>query len=154
MKVFKSLDYNFLLFFFLFIYIFMFLFIYVFIFGCVGSSLLRSGPLQLRRAGASPRCSAWLSRCSGLSRCGARAPGAWASAFVAHRLQRLWFAGSRPQAQQLWRLGLVAPRQVGSSWIRDRSRVPCIGRWTLSHCATREVPVTFLVAFFSSLLLL
>ena len=36
--------------------------------------------------------------------------------------------------------GLVAPRHVGSSWTRDRTRVPCIGRQTLNHCATREAP--------------
>ena len=32
-------------------------FIYLFIFGCVGSSLLRAGFLQLQRAGATLRCS-------------------------------------------------------------------------------------------------
>ena len=30
-------------------------------------------------------------------------------------VQQLWLAGSRAQAQQLWRKGLVAPRHVGSS---------------------------------------
>ena len=44
--------------------------------------------------------------------------------------------GSR--AQLLWRMGLVAPRHVGSSRTRARTRVPCIGRWILNHCATRE----------------
>ena len=42
------------------------------------------------------------------------------------------------QAQQLWLTGLVAPRHVGSSQTRARTRVPCIGRQTLNHCATRE----------------
>ena len=37
-------------------------------------------------------------------------------------------------------MGLVAPRHVGSSQTRDRTRVPCIGRRTLNHCATREGP--------------
>ena len=41
--------------------------------------------------------------------------------------------------QQLWRTGLVAPRHVGSSRIRDQTRVPCIGRRILNHCAIREV---------------
>ena len=41
-------------------------------------------------------------------------------------------------------MGLVAPWHVGSSWIRDRTRVPCIGRRILNHCTTREVPVCFL----------
>ena len=54
--------------------------------------------------------------------------------------QQLWLAGSRAQAQQLWCTGLVAPRHVGSSGTRARTRVPCIGRWTPNHCATREVP--------------
>ena len=48
--------------------------------------------------------------------------------------------GSRAQAQQLWLTGLVVPRHVGSSWARARTRVPCIGRQTLNHCATREAP--------------
>ena len=42
------------------------------------------------------------------------------------------------QAQQLWLMGLVAPRHVGSSQARARTRVACIGRQTLNHCATRE----------------
>ena len=58
------------------------------------------------------------------SRCGARAPDA--------------------QAQQLWCTGLVAPRHVGSSQTRARTRVPCIGRRTLNHCATREARVRVL----------
>ena len=36
---------------------------------------------------------------------------------------------------------LTAPRHVGSSWISDWTCVPCIGRWVLIHCATREVPM-------------
>ena len=52
------------------------------------------------------------------SRCGAQAPDA--------------------QAQQLWLTGPVAPRHVGSSQTRARTRVPCIGRQILNHCATRE----------------
>ena len=42
------------------------------------------------------------------------------------------------RAQQLWLMGLVAPRHVGSSQTRARTHVPCIGRWILNHCATRE----------------
>ena len=50
---------------------------YLFIFGCVGSSLLRAGFLQLcRRA----------SHCSGFSCCAARAPGVQASVVVVHGL--------------------------------------------------------------------
>ena len=40
----------------------------------------------------------------------------------------------------MWLTGLVAPRHVGSSQTRARTRVPCIGRQILNHCATREAP--------------
>ena len=56
----------------------------------------------------------------------------------ARGLQELWLVGSRAQAQQLWRTGLVAPQHVGSSWTWAWTRVPCIGRWILNHCATGE----------------
>ena len=76
--------------------------IYLFIYGCVGSSFLCKGFLQLRRAGATLHRGAWASHCCGLSCCGAQAPDA--------------------QAQQLWLTGLVAPRHVGSSQTRARTR--------------------------------
>ena len=112
---------------------FLIFFFNLFIFGCVGSSLLRAGPLQLLRAGAIPRRGARASHFGGL--------------FVAeHGLQvggpqQLWLSGSRVQAQQLWRRGPAAPPHMGSSRTRARTRVPCVGRWTLNHCATRGVPM-------------
>ena len=36
-------------------------------------------------------------------------------------------------------MGLLASWHVESSWTRDRTHVPCIGRWILPHCATRQV---------------
>ena len=39
----------------------------------------------------------------------------------------------------MWHTGLAAPQHGGSSRTRDRTRVPCIGRQILNHCATREV---------------
>ena len=74
----------------------------------------------MRRAGATLHRSARASHCRGLSCCGAQAPDA--------------------QAQQLWLTGPAAPRHVGSSQTRARTRVPCIGRQVLNHCATREAP--------------
>ena len=65
------------------------------------------------------------SRRTGFSSCGTRA-------------QQLWLAGSRAQAQQLWRTGPAAPRHVGSSRTRARTRVPCIGGRIPNHCAIRE----------------
>ena len=38
----------------------------------------------------------------------------------------------------MWLTGPVTPRHVGSSRTRARTRVPCISRQTLNHCATRE----------------
>ena len=37
-------------------------------------------------------------------------------------------------------MGPVAPRHVGSSQTRARTRVPCISRQILNHCATTEAP--------------
>ena len=42
------------------------------------------------------------------------------------------------QAQQSRLTGPAAPRHAGSSQTRARTRVPCISRQTLNHCATRE----------------
>ena len=70
------------------------------------------------QAGATLHRGARASHYRGLSCCGAQAPDA--------------------QAQYLWLTGLVAPRHVGSSQTGARTRVPCIGRQILNHCATRE----------------
>ena len=59
-------------------------------------------------------------RCTGLNSCGTRT-------------QQLWHTGSRTQAQSLWRTGLVALQHAGSSWTRDQTRVPRIGRQILNH---------------------
>ena len=40
----------------------------------------------------------------------------------------------------MWLTGPVALRHVGSSQTRAGTRVPCIGRQILNHCATREAP--------------
>ena len=37
-------------------------------------------------------------------------------------------------------MGLVAQQHVGSSQTRDRTHVPCIARWILSHSTTRKAP--------------
>ena len=44
-------------------------------------------------------------------------------------------------------MGPVALRHVGSSQTRARTRVPCIGRQILNHCATREAPLCVFVLF-------
>ena len=67
----------------------------------------------------------WASHCGGFSCCRARASVVAAM-------------GSRAQAQKLWCTGLVGPWHVGSSQIRDRTCVSCIGRRILYYWATRE----------------
>ena len=106
-----------------------FFFFNLFIYGCVGSSFLREVFLQLWQEGATLHHSVQASHYRGLSCFGAQAPDA--------------------QAQQLWLTGPVAPRHVGSSQTRARTRVPCIGRQTLNHCATREAHMMFLLTIFS-----
>ena len=86
----------------------------------------------MRQAGATLHRGARPSHYHGLSRCGAQAPDA--------------------QAQQVWCTGPVAPRHVASSQTRARTRVPCIGRQTPNHCATREA-LHFLLSFEVKLLI-
>ena len=69
-------------------------FLKLFIFGCVVSSLLHTGFLQLGRVRAILRRGVRASHCNGFSCCGARALGMRASVVVAHGLQWLWHMGS------------------------------------------------------------
>ena len=87
-------------------------------FCCVGSSFLCEGFLYLWQVGAALHRGARASHYRGLSRHGEQAPDA--------------------QAQRPWLTGPAAPRHVGSPQTGARTRVPCIGRRTLNHCATRE----------------
>ena len=47
----------------------------------------------------------------------------------------------------MWLTGPVAPWHVGSSQTRARTRVPCIGRQILNHCATREALYILLIRY-------
>ena len=110
------------------IILFVFFKFFIFIYGCVGSSFLCEGFLQLRQAGATPHRGAQASHYRGPSCCRAQAPDV--------------------QAQQLWLTGPVAPRHMGSSQTRARTRVPRISRQTLNHCATREAHTLCLKVYF------
>ena len=99
--------------FYLFIYIFLYLFLAVLglrFCARASSSCGKRGPLFIVVRGPL--------HYRGLSCCGAQAPDV--------------------QAQYLWLTDLVAPWHVGSSQTRAWTRVPCIGRQILNHCATRE----------------
>ena len=100
--------------------------IYLFIFGCVVYSLLHAGFLQLCQVGVT------LLRCAGFSL-------RWLLLLRSTGSRHTGFSSCGTQAQQLWRMGLVALQHVASSWTRDRTRVPCMGRQILNHCATSEV---------------
>ena len=123
---------------FLFYFIYLFKKIFIYLWLCwVFVAMCRLSPVGGEQ-GATPCCGAWASHCRGLSlrstgsrHAGLSSCGTWA--------QQLWLVGSRPQAQQLWHTGPVAPWHVGSSWARAPTRVPRIGRQILNHCTTREV---------------
>ena len=103
-----------------------------FIFGCPGSSLLRAGFLVAE---------SW---------------GYCLTAGVGFSLQWLLLlrsTGSRVSGLQQLCIGLVARWHGASSQTRDRTCVPCIGRWSLIHCTTRGVQ-KFLLLMAAILLLL
>ena len=84
------------------------------------------------------------SKCGQLSGCRARSSyysgfsycGAWILGWEGFSSCHTW-------AQSLWPTGLIAPRHVGSSWNRDRTRVSYTGRQILYHWDTRGAPVSF-----------
>ena len=85
------------LFFFFFIHLFIYLWLHWVFIAAYGLSLVVA-------SGASLRCSAWVSHCSGFSCCGARALGAWASVVVAHGLSScgLWALERRLSSCGTW----------------------------------------------------
>ena len=42
--------------------------------------------------------------------------------------------------RKLCYVGVFVPWPVGSSWARDRTCVPSVGRWILNHWTTRKAP--------------
>ena len=97
---------------------------WLFIFGCVCLRGCADFSLVVSSRGHS---SLW---CAGFSL-------QWPLAAV-HRLQQLWFLGSRAQTQQLWCTGLGALGHVRSSWTRDQTHVSYIGRPILYHWDSRK----------------
>ena len=111
-------------------------------------------PLSLWSLG--PGHAGFSSHCGGLSRCGAWALGTQASAVTvvaslvaepgpwARRLQQSlrWPLSLRslgPQGSLAAACGSVAPQHLKSSWTRDGTHVPCVGRQVPIHCSTRDV---------------
>ena len=109
-----------------------FLWFFFFFNGCAGSSLLCSGFLWFRWVRATSHWGAWASHWVDISCCRAHALSSRVSVVVA-----LGLSSCVPQV-------LVALRYVESSWMRDRTHVPCIGRQILIYCTSREVLHEFL----------
>ena len=108
------------------------LFLIHFFFGCAGSSLLRVGFLQLRRAGATLHCGAGASHCGGFSCCRAQALGTQASVVLARGLSG---CGSPAQLlRNMW--DLPGPGKKTGKF--SQTCVLCTGRQILNHYATRE----------------
>ena len=114
--------------------------------GCSGFSLMWAGllhwsasqlgfgaPLLQWSVGASLHCSVRASHCGGFFCCRVQA------------LAHTGFTTCHTQPKYLWHTGLVAPKHVEPSRIRDQTCVPWIGRWILIHCTTREVPPDILM---------
>ena len=97
------------------------LFIYLFIYGCIGSSLLHVGLLQLRREGAALRCGVRASHCGGFSCCRAQALGARASVVVARGLSS---CGSRDLENRLSSCGAQAQLLRGMRDLSGPGLVP------------------------------
>ena len=84
---------------------------------------------------------AWTSHCDRFSCCKAEALVGFSDCST--WAQYLWLKGPRAcRLQSLWQAGLAALWHVRSSWTRDRTRIPCIGRWILNYLTTRKVPGT------------
>ena len=78
----------------------------------------------------------------------------------ARGLQQLWHVGSvvvacglQSEDSVVVAPGLNCSAACGSSRTRAQTHVPCIGRWILNHCATREAPVLVFFFLFNHLFL-
>ena len=118
------------------------------IFGWAGSSLLCGLFSSCGETGLLlSSCGPWASHCSGFSCCRAQTFRHAGFSSWSTWTQQLQPPRSGAQAQQLWRMGLVISRHVGSSWTRDWTLVSCPGRHTLYLWATGECPIRFLELF-------
>ena len=115
---------------------------YLFILGCVGSSLLHVGFLQLRGVGATLRCGARASHCGSFSCCRAQALGTQPSVVAVCGLSS---CGSRALEHRLSSCGTLAQLLRGMWDLSGPGLepwVPCICRRILNHCASREAQKT------------
>ena len=95
-----------------------------------------------------PRSFPWLQRAGTPLLCGVSFFCRGLSCWEAQAERCAGFRRSSTCAQQLWLWGLVTAGHGGSFRTRDRSHVPCFGKWILNPWNTREVP-TLCCFFFS-----
>ena len=82
-------------------------------------------------------CGVRVSHCSGFSCC-----RAWALGHAGFSSCGSWAPAPEHRLSSCWHMGLVALQHVESSQTRNQTCVSCIGRQTLNHWTTREVPST------------
>ena len=110
--------------------------------GCAGSSLLHGLSLTA------------VSRCCSLAVCTGSSLR-WllllqSSGSRASRLQQLPLVGSRPQAQQLWLMGLVALWHVGSFQNRDQTMSPALAGGFFTTEPPEKFPLWVLIPLCAS----
>ena len=64
--------------------------------------------------------------------------------------QHSGFSRCGVQASELWRMDLVAPQHVGSSWTSDGTHVPCIGSQIINDWTTGQGPECIFKTLFDS----
>ena len=74
----------------------------------------------------------WLQRAGTPLLCGLTSYCRGFSCWEAQAERCAGFRSSSTWAQQLWLWDLVTAGHVGSFWTRDRSHVPCFGKWILN----------------------
>ena len=96
-----------------------------FVSGCAGRTFLCLDFVQCGECGATRPWGAQVSHC--------------VASLVLNRFQYLQRAASGVGTPGFWSaLGLVVLQHVGSSWARDHTGDPFLGRWILIHCPIRE----------------
>ena len=112
-------------------YSLLFYFFNIYLFGCIRSQLRHAGSSLWHTGSFVVACRLFVATRGLLSSC-----GVWASL-------QLWRAGSRACGLSSCGAWSQLPRGMWdlSSPTRDRTHVPCIGRWILNHWTTREVPI-------------
>ena len=124
----------------------------IFIFGSAGSLMLCGLFCSCSEQGLLSSWGARASHCGGFSCCGAQALGPAGLSSWRHVSSVVEEHGLKSTGSVV----VVHRLSVGSSWIRDRTRVSCVGKWILFHWAAWEAqPLSLdslLLVFFFGLL--